>query len=262
MKILPCPRPSTMGEPLRATTISSGFSRSTTARPQLPSHRSRAWSTAARRSGASCRRRARPTSCAITSESVSEENRTPSFSSSLRSSWALLMVPLCTKATRPSMSVCGWAFWSVFPPCVAQRVCAMPTRCPRCAPEFASRSSTESAEVPREAYLVTTRPFSGHSVHSPAESYPRLRRICSPSSSTSLASSVPMTPTIPQLWAVLSLLWRSSSAAPKRAAIAAMPLAHGWALGSCANVTAIACVDAYLVCGLMAVEKLRINGLL
>ena len=36
------------------------------------------------------------------------------------------MMPLWTSATRPSADRCGWAFASVGPPWVAQRVCPMP----------------------------------------------------------------------------------------------------------------------------------------
>ena len=50
------------------------------------------------------------------------------FCSSALNSCELVIVPLWTIATRPLASTCGWAFWSVFPPCVAQRVCAIPIR--------------------------------------------------------------------------------------------------------------------------------------
>ncbi len=36
------------------------------------------------------------------------------------------MIPLCTTATWPAASRCGWAFSSLGAPWVAQRVCAMP----------------------------------------------------------------------------------------------------------------------------------------
>ena len=37
------------------------------------------------------------------------------------------MMPLCTTAIAPVQSTCGWAFSSLGLPCVAQRVCPMPT---------------------------------------------------------------------------------------------------------------------------------------
>ena len=46
--------------------------------------------------------------------------------SSARSSSWFSMMPLCTTA-RPSRETCGWALRSLGSPCVAQRVCAMPS---------------------------------------------------------------------------------------------------------------------------------------
>ena len=51
------------------------------------------------------------------------------------------MIPLCTTATRPASSVCGWALASVAGPWVAQRVWPMPVvpanRLGRCVAEVA-----------------------------------------------------------------------------------------------------------------------------
>jgi len=47
--------------------------------------------------------------------------------SCLRSTFAFSMMPLCTTATVSSVERCGCALRSVGGPCVAQRVCAMPT---------------------------------------------------------------------------------------------------------------------------------------
>ncbi len=70
-------------------------------------------------------------------------------------------------------SVCGWAFRSVFPPCVAQRVWAMPKLWFLCRRLFSRTRSMQSWVEPALAYLVTTKAFSGEMVAMPAESYPR-----------------------------------------------------------------------------------------
>src|SRR5690606_39721862 len=61
-----------------------------------------------------------------TSVSVSEENRTPSASSSPRSCPKFSMMPLWMSATRPSAETWGCALRSEGTPWVAQRVCPMP----------------------------------------------------------------------------------------------------------------------------------------
>ena len=53
--------------------------------------------------------------------------RRPSASSLARSSSAFSMMPLCTTAMRPAVSVCGWALTSLGSPWVAQRVWPMPS---------------------------------------------------------------------------------------------------------------------------------------
>jgi hypothetical protein len=68
-----------------------------------------------------------PTSCAITSVSVSLTHTNPSFFSSAFSSSEFSITPLCTTAMRPVVSTCGCALLSVFAPCVAHRVCPIPT---------------------------------------------------------------------------------------------------------------------------------------
>jgi hypothetical protein len=64
--------------------------------------------------------------CGTTSVSVWDVNSTPSAVSLARSSSAFSMIPLCTTAMRPAVSVCGWAFSAVGSPWVAQRVCPIP----------------------------------------------------------------------------------------------------------------------------------------
>mmetsp|Transcript_32794 Transcript_32794/g.103808 ORF Transcript_32794/g.103808 Transcript_32794/m.103808 type:complete len:284 (+) Transcript_32794:1789-2640(+) len=168
MYVRPVPRPMASGEPLQATTISSGLSREITAMPQVPSQRCSARAVASRRSLQSGLSSITPMSFASTSVSVSLLKCTPAAMSSARSSPALLMVPLCTSAMRSLASMCGCALASVLPPCVAQRVCAMPTKWPSLASLFCRSRSMESALVPRDAYLCTTRSASALSVAMPA----------------------------------------------------------------------------------------------
>mmetsp|Transcript_24739 Transcript_24739/g.55719 ORF Transcript_24739/g.55719 Transcript_24739/m.55719 type:complete len:270 (-) Transcript_24739:156-965(-) len=201
-KVLPGPSPMVMGDPLHATTNSStgsnpnlafalppegdpegdpegkfeGFRPSPiTANPQVPSQRRSALAVASltdsRGPAFSASRRFIPINCAITSVSVCDVNSTPLACSSRRSSFALLIVPLCTREIRPSESQWGWAFSSVLPPCVAQRVWAIPTQCPACAsPDEDRTRSIESALSPSDANLVTWMELSGFMVASPAES--------------------------------------------------------------------------------------------
>ena len=62
----------------------------------------------------------------MTSVSVSELNSNPCCCRSARSSAWFSMMPLCTIATCSPL-MCGWALRSAGMPCVAQRVCAMPS---------------------------------------------------------------------------------------------------------------------------------------
>jgi hypothetical protein len=65
--------------------------------------------------------------CASTSVSVSETKVWPRCWSIFRSADAFSMIPLCTTAIVPVQSWCGCALHSFGGPCVAQRVCAIPT---------------------------------------------------------------------------------------------------------------------------------------
>ena len=85
--------------------------------------------------------------CGTTSVSVCDANSTPSAISLARSSSAFSMIPLCTTAIRPSVSVCGWAFSSVGSPCVAQRVCPMPGAPLNRAGRPAARSATRPCDL-------------------------------------------------------------------------------------------------------------------
>ncbi len=76
------------------------------------------------------------------SVSVSEVNVTPWAVSRSRSTEALSMIPLWTTVIRPSSLDCGWAFSSVAGPCVAHRVCPMPTLPDSRRGSAASRSRT------------------------------------------------------------------------------------------------------------------------
>mmetsp|Transcript_20206 Transcript_20206/g.80659 ORF Transcript_20206/g.80659 Transcript_20206/m.80659 type:complete len:253 (-) Transcript_20206:258-1016(-) len=161
-KVLPGARPIVMGLPLHATTISDGSSAARTARPHVPSHFLSAVAVASLRltflevPSRFCSSSARPMNCAMTSVSVSERSSMPRCSSSSRRSSAeLVMTPLCATATRSAASKCGCAFSSVLPPCVAQRVCAMPACAPPCFDACCRTSSTESAVDPRDANFVT-----------------------------------------------------------------------------------------------------------
>mmetsp|Transcript_20443 Transcript_20443/g.63208 ORF Transcript_20443/g.63208 Transcript_20443/m.63208 type:complete len:231 (-) Transcript_20443:90-782(-) len=127
MNVLPGARPIVMGDPLQATTTSFGSRTDNTAMPHVPSQRFKARAVASRKLAVGSASTAKPTNCAMTSVSVSVRNSMPcSCTNSRRSSIALLMTPLCTTQMRSEASKCGCAFSSVFPPCVAHRVCAMP----------------------------------------------------------------------------------------------------------------------------------------
>ena len=153
MNVLSGEIPMTSGEPLQATTSWSGSSLDVIHRPQVPSHRDKAFSVASTTEIFSVSLMC-PISFAITSVSVWDVNLWPRPFSSLRSSFALLIVPLWTRAILPLLSTWGWAFSSVFPPWVAHRVCAMPIWCPIEALECFPTSSIPSALSPSLAYFA------------------------------------------------------------------------------------------------------------
>ena len=74
------------------------------------------------------------------------------------------MIPLCTTAMFPLQSTWGWAFTVVGSPCVAQRVCAMPSdplgRDP-------SRRASRTAILPAAFCTESPPPFR---IATPAES--------------------------------------------------------------------------------------------
>ena len=63
------------------------------------------------------------------------------------------MIPLCTTATRPASSVCGWALASVAGPCVAQRVWPIPVapakRLGRASPRSRTLPACLATRIPR-----------------------------------------------------------------------------------------------------------------
>ena len=63
------------------------------------------------------------------------------------------MMPLWITAIRPLWSVCGWAFRVVGAPCVAQRVCPMPS-----VPAGIRSSSSCSSTLSLPAAFMTLRP--------------------------------------------------------------------------------------------------------
>ena len=84
----------------------------------------------------------------MTSVSVSEVNAYPSPLRRARTGSWFSMMPLCTTASWPEM--CGWAFFSLGAPCVAQRVCAIPVTPPSfCAATCAASSATRPAALTR-----------------------------------------------------------------------------------------------------------------
>src|SRR5580700_5452254 len=131
--------------------------------------------------------------CARHSVSVSVTNRTPSAVSWARSASAFSMMPLCTTATRCCASVCGWALVSLGSPWVAQRVWPMPTVALVC---FASSLSLRSWTRPADLVICS---LPRYTTARPAESYPRYSSRCNPSTSTGVASRLPMYPTIPHI---------------------------------------------------------------
>lgn len=123
-KASPSPTPTTSGEFRRAPTTTSGASACTATSVNAPSRRRHTNRIASARS--SHAENSSASRCATTSVSVSEASSCPRSANSARSSAKFSMMPLCTTATRPALSRCGWALASVGPPCVAQRVCPIP----------------------------------------------------------------------------------------------------------------------------------------
>src|SRR5579872_5211525 len=106
------------------------------------------------------------------------------------------MIPLCTTATRPLQSTCGWALASVGWPWVAHRVWPMPELAWR-RPPSAIRRRSDSERVPRAARARhSSEP---DCTTTPAESYPRYSRRSSPWRSTSITQSPPVTPMMPHM---------------------------------------------------------------
>lgn len=96
----------------------------------------------------------------MTSESVCPLNLCPLACSSRLKSCAFVRQPLWTRAIFPEESWWGWALVSVFPPCVAQRVWAMPITWPELLKEWALTRSMQSAlSLSLLANLVTTWSF-------------------------------------------------------------------------------------------------------
>src|ERR1700759_168772 len=119
------------------------------------------------------------------------------------------MIPLSTIRTRPLASWWGCALRSVTAPCVAHRVCPIPTDgvmvivpalspLVRCAPTPCVRLSAGSSEsrFPTERLHSTASP-SRHAT--PAESYPRYSNFRSPSSRTPVQDRFPTYPIIPHI---------------------------------------------------------------
>mmetsp|Transcript_23612 Transcript_23612/g.72932 ORF Transcript_23612/g.72932 Transcript_23612/m.72932 type:complete len:268 (-) Transcript_23612:350-1153(-) len=153
MNVRPGASPMFMGEPLQATTTASGSATLRAQTPHVPSHLASARSVAFRSSAPPAI--SFPINWAMTSVSVSDRKWTPNAWSSARKASAFMMTPLWTTPTRSAWSKCGCAFSSVLPPCVAQRVCAMPTWWPACLAACSRTSAMESAVEPLDAYLVT-----------------------------------------------------------------------------------------------------------
>src|SRR5690606_20014838 len=133
--------------------------------------------------------------------SVSLTNSTPAASSSARSLAKFSMMPLWMTAIRPSPDMCGWAFRSVGPPWVAQRVCPIPVRPvvrPRSLPVRANSSSASARLLSFPARLQATSSVPSTTA-TPAESYPRYSSRRSPSSTIGSAGRDPTYPTIPHM---------------------------------------------------------------
>src|SRR5881394_19764 len=103
------------------------------------------------------------------------------------------MMPLWITATR-SPDRWGCAFASVTPPCVAQRVCATPSR-----PESGAAASFSSSCATLPTVRRSPSLWFGWSTATPAESYPRYSRRLSPSTSTGTILRSAIAPTIPHI---------------------------------------------------------------
>ena len=123
-------------------------------------------------------------SCAATSVSVSDVNRTPSASSPALRMAKFSTMPLWITASLPA--TCGCAFTSVGPPWVAHRVC--PMAAVDSGSGRRSSSSTRFASLP--AFFAVASVPVGLTSATPAESYPRYSRRRSPSSTTSRGRSL------------------------------------------------------------------------
>src|SRR5918995_7497332 len=104
------------------------------------------------------------------------------------------MMPLWTTASVFPQSTCGCALTSQGRPCVAHRVCAMPS-VPDGDPTFANCASRfeilpSALQISRPCPLI---------VATPAESYPRYSSRLSAGTSTSTAVLAPMYPTMPHI---------------------------------------------------------------
>src|SRR5690348_10899964 len=174
---------------MRAAISRSGSSRNRNAIANAPVSRGSTKATAS--SGEAPRSISRATRWPTTSVSVSLSNFRPSAINSSRSGLKFSMIPLCTRATGPTM--CGCAFPTVGAPCVAQRVCAIPiSPCSGCASSSRARLSSFPSARRR-----TSCPRS--IVQIPAESYPRYSSRLSPSNSRCATSDLPTIPTIPHI---------------------------------------------------------------
>ena len=111
--------------PIRSPTTVSGSSADSATIAVLPLIRPAALTTDSRRLEPSAT--PRPTRWARTSESVSDLNSIPLSINSSFNSRKFSMMPLWAMATTPSSEECGWAFFWLTSPWVAQRVCPIPT---------------------------------------------------------------------------------------------------------------------------------------
>ena len=88
--------------------------------------------------------------------SVSDLKLCPRASSAFRMAFEFSMMPLWMTAIRPAWSVCGWAFGVVGAPCVAQRVCPMPS-VPRGI--FSSSACSSMLSLPAAFMILRPSPF-------------------------------------------------------------------------------------------------------
>ena len=199
-KFSPSPRPTTSGLLRRAPTTTPGLSACTARRVNAPSSRLH---DVPHRLGQVAGRGV------LTADELgghlgvglARERRRRRPGGSFLRAWKFSMMPLWMRASRPSSPPrCGWAFWSVGPPWVAQRVCPIPVV------DAGQRVAVEGVlEVDELAgpLLEARRPSVTRAT--PAESYPRYSRRARPSMTTSSAmpSVRPTYPTIPHMRASL-----------------------------------------------------------